>query len=182
MHKVSDATVKAMVDLYVSGKKITEVADSVGFSAGKTYYILRDAGCVFRKNGFIGKHTDEAKRKISAAHTGKVVSNETRRKVSESKKCHYNGMNGIGHTKPHVSGYVLAYVPDHPHATADGYVFEHTVVLERTIGRYLNPDEVAHHVNHVKNDNRIENLVLMNRHDHQSMHMKERYSKGGMTY
>lgn len=169
-------TIKAMVDLYESGTQVKDVAKTFGFSTGKAYYILRDAGCNFRPRR-IGHHSEETKKKISAANKGKVVSDESRHKESESKKCHYNGFNGCGHLKQHASGYVLVYVPDHPNASSDGYVFLHTVVMEKAIGRYLNSCEVVHHVNHIRNDNRLENLVLMNRHEHMSMHMKERHLK-----
>ncbi len=177
MNLLSPETIRAMLDLYESGKRVKDVAETFGCSTGKAYYILRNAGCHFRRQKFTEHHTEEARRKIGERHKGKCVSAETRKKQSEAKKCHYDGLNGCGHLKQHASGYVLAYVPDHPHATSDGYVFLHTVVMERSIGRYLNNDEVVHHINRIKNDNRLENLVLMNKHEHMSMHMKERYAK-----
>lgn len=169
--------VPEMIEAYERGKTIKDIAAEFGYSTGKTYYILRDAGCKFRRHGFIGNHTEETKQKISNAHKGKHLSQETRNKMSEMKKCHFNGINGYGHLKQHAKGYVLAYVPEHPHASADGYVFLHTIVMERVIGRYLRPDEVVHHINHIKDDNRIDNLALMNKHEHMSMHMKERIAK-----
>lgn len=60
-----------------------------------------------------------------------------------------------------VSGYRYLHVPDHPHATQDGYVAEHRLVVEGVIRRYLEPVEVVHHRNHRKLDNRPENLQLM---------------------
>lgn len=48
----------------------------------------------------------------------------------------------------------------HPHADKGGRVYQHRIVMEEKIGRYLFPFETVHHINGVKNDNRIENLEL----------------------
>jgi hypothetical protein len=69
---------------------------------------------------------------------------------------------------------VYVYVQDHPAANADHYVFEHRVVMEQVIGRYLTADEVVHHINHMRDDNRPENLMLISRSDHSVLHAPER--------
>lgn len=97
--------------------------------------------------------------------------------ISLANSCDYNGLNGYGHTKDHNRGYVLAYVPKHPNAHRDGYLMLHTVLMEQKIGRYLKPNEVVHHINHDRKDNRLENLMLMDKKEHMRMHMIERHQK-----
>jgi len=71
-----------------------------------------------------------------------------------------NGNWRGGRTK-HKAGYLMVRVPAHPRArTGIGYVFEHILVMEALLGRYLLPDENVHHRNGVKDDNRPENLEL----------------------
>lgn len=60
------------------------------------------------------------------------------------------------------NGYFMLRKPDHPFAKGNGYVFEHRLVIEKKLNRYLLPTEVVHHINGIKTDNRIENLQLMN--------------------
>lgn len=58
-------------------------------------------------------------------------------------------------------GYVLLWTPGHPNARKHThYVFEHRLVMEEKLGRYLEPDEVVHHRNRDRQDNDPANLSL----------------------
>lgn len=59
------------------------------------------------------------------------------------------------------NGYVLVKARWHPAADSRGYVYEHRLVAERLLGRPLREGEQVHHLNHVKTDNRPENLRVM---------------------
>ena len=68
---------------------------------------------------------------------------------------------------------------DHPFSKK-GFVLEHRLVVEKFIGRYLKPEEVVHHINEIKNDNRIGNLFLFpNQKEHKSFENK--VAQFGMT-
>ena len=69
--------------------------------------------------------------------------------------------NWRGGRTTHKAGYVMRRVPLHPRASArHPYVFEHILVMEELLGRYLRVGETVHHINGVKDDNAPENLEL----------------------
>lgn len=49
---------------------------------------------------------------------------------------------------------------------------EHRYLMEQFIGRKLSSNEVVHHINGNKRDNRLENLVIIPRKQHSLMHRK----------
>lgn len=79
--------------------------------------------------------------------------------------------NWKGGRRDHSDGYIMRYYPDHPRAKGNnGYVYEHILIMEDYLGRYVTREEAVHHINEKKNDNRIENLELLLNSEHTSYH------------
>jgi len=74
------------------------------------------------------------------------------------------------------SGYRWVYTTN-PEEGRHGWVREHQLVASWVNDRQLTDDEVVHHVNFNKNDNRIENLRVMSRSDHTRLHSFELNAK-----
>lgn len=128
-------------------------------------------------------HSEETKMRISKAHIGRKLSKEHRekivkkmtgRKASEKSKLKmaYSQFNRQGgeYRKKTKHGYILCFEPEHPNKNSGSRVFEHRLVMEKKIGRYLKKSEIVHHINKKKNDNRPENLFLVKNHkEHKKM-------------
>ncbi len=127
--------------------------------------------------------SQEAKEKMSVSHKNNFEACENLRQMSISNKgirrspstefkkgVHYSidtefkkgnqNINWINGKRKTAKGYIAIYSPDHPAKNKTCSVMEHRLVIEKYIGRYLLSQEVVHHINKIKNDNRIENLML----------------------
>lgn len=77
--------------------------------------------------------------------------------------------NWVGGRKKKTSGHILIYAPDHPSAVKK-FVPEHRLIIESHLNRYLSSDEFVHHVNGIKDDNRISNLCVCTAAEHTIAH------------
>lgn len=92
------------------------------------------------------------KKRYQNSVCGKVCFSSLKSKPDGSKK--------FKRAKP--DGHVMVKQKGHPFANKMGDVPEHRLVMEKQLGRFLRPNEQVHHINLVKSDNRVENLVVFN--------------------
>lgn len=111
-------------------------------------------------NKGLTKENNKIVKKIANSKIGK-------KRIDMTGKNHPNWNDGKMTTK---NGYVQIMNKNHPFQSR-GYVYEHRLVMEKNIGRYLKSTEHVHHINGIKNDNRIENLMLFkNNSEHIKFH------------
>jgi len=67
-------------------------------------------------------------------------------------------------------GYNLVKMPGHHRADSKGYVLEHILIFEKETGIKIPENCCIHHLNGIKNDNRIENLCMMTHAAHTAFH------------
>jgi hypothetical protein len=112
---------------------------------------------------------------------------QSRRAVARDQGGSRNGnwrggrvMQGKRAGRPNIkdSGYWYVWMPDHPNATKAGYVGEH-VAVGAPDG--LAPNEVVHHINLRKHDNRPENLIRLTRKRHADLHAQLSQLAGEMV-
>ncbi len=94
---------------------------------------------------WLGKHhTEKAKKKISKNNARLSGKNNHRWQGGQHKN---------------TNGYIMVYKPTHPFAKQN-YVRRSRIVAEKALGRYLEPNEIVHHINKTRDDDRIENLFI----------------------
>lgn len=73
-----------------------------------------------------------------------------------------------------LNGYRLVYDPRHPKAMRNknwqGYIYEHIKVVEKSLKRRLASTEVVHHLDENRANNKITNLLVIDRGQHLKIH------------
>lgn len=91
---------------------------------------------------------------------------------------HYKWNGGVSIIGAPEKKYRQILMPEHPNASATGKVLEHRLVMEKVLGRYLEPHEKVHHINGNGLDNRPENLIVLSH----RVHLRQHKCKEGANY
>lgn len=141
-----------------------------------------------QKKGF--KHSEESKIRISETLKKKdnmpnrfqkgIVPPTAFKKghipANKGKKCPNMSLARLGNKNPCwkggrkiEQGYLWIYMPEHPF-NKQRYIKNARFVMEKHLKRYLKPDEVVHHINRNRFDDRVENLKVFTRSEHMKYH------------
>lgn len=116
----------------------------------------------------IGRTTQIVKKYLHEAGVKTLNHKEANKLFNSMERCN-NWKGG----KTILNGYIAVYMPNHPHCTGGGYVYEHRLIMEQHLNRYLEPWEIVHHINGDKMDNRLENLEILDNVTHRRKHFEE---------
>lgn len=164
--KVTD---KRLVHLYLK-KELTfkEISDITGIANSTVRRIIIKYGISPRKGETL---SDKTRKRLSEALTGHtfIMSDEQKKILSKKAKKRWKGKAKGKTLKP--SGYIE--ITTGRHKTK----MEHRVVIEKHLKRKLKKNEVVHHIDGNRQNNSIDNLVVMDKIDHNRLHALENNHK-----
>jgi len=129
-----------------------------------THLYLHNAVCPNCKKNFQPKYYGKERYQKYCSKSCSVYQQHKRGEIGFEKfNPRWNG--GVHFDK----GYKMIYLPNHPLAQKDGYIYEHRLVAQDRLFTGL----IVHHRNHNKVDNRPENLEVLTRAEHNKGHIKE---------
>lgn len=126
-----------------------------------------------------GKKRDPAyKARMSAHHKAKGIrpTHEAAAKGNSSRPKREGSHSWKGGTS-YVNGRKCLYLPNHPRSHRNGYVYEHIVIAEQSLGRPIEADEVVHHIDNDPTNNDPSNLHVFTS---QAEHMRHHRQAGDL--
>lgn len=175
-HHLTQNQIDQILQVYRETKSTRLTADRLGIALQKVGYHVKKAGIPLsnlrdnacRRNRYLVERL--VSEKASLSEIARQVGTNTRQVKAflERWGIEYTPYGSLGDHNSNwrggrridKDGYVLIHYPDHPHCTRQGYVREHRLVMEASLGRYLLPKEVVHHLDDNHQNNAIENLKL----------------------
>jgi len=98
------------------------------------------------------------------------------KKGQNLREKHWNWKKGKSKSRR----YIYLLKPNHPFATKKRYVRRSRLIAEQYLKRYLTPEEIVHHINEIKDDDRLENFIVFtkdvyHRHFHRWKYYNPKY-------
>jgi len=158
-----------------SGKNHPFYGKHLSLETRKKISIANKGKHIGKFNPMYGKHlSKKVKAKISKFFKGKKQSFEHKIKRGLYRTGE-NALNWKGGITKCPEGYISIKIKNHPFCNSEGYIRRSRFIMERHLGHYLHPKEVVHHINGIKDDDRIENLRLFkNNIEHMKFHSCKR--------
>ena len=104
---------------------------------------------------------------IIERNTGSKRSDEAKKNMSIAQRKKHNGGVRYNQGRGYKQILVDEYHPRKKNRKGGNYIFEHILVVEKQIGRFLNDCEIVHHIDGNKQNNSPENLYLCSGKDRQ---------------
>jgi hypothetical protein len=155
-----------IIPMYKTGLGIPEISEKTGIPKSTIRNNLVKSIPLRSLKEAVAVSVKAGRHKGFEKGTKPVQSEETRKKMSLAKKGKGKGYS----LKP--SGYLAFTMGENKDRSL------HVVIMEQHIGRKLKKDEVVHHINEIKTDNRIENLQLMTNKEHSRLHARLNQARG----
>lgn len=99
------------------------------------------------------------------SQTGLKRSEQSKKNMREAQRKKHNGGVRYNQGRGYKQLIVDDYHPRKKDRKGGNYIFEHILVMEKKIGRFLEKHEIVHHIDKNKQNNNIENLYLFSGND-----------------